>query len=309
MAMKKCDAKICDNGSTFWAVTQMCSQDKLWTIPTPRVPIAREGEDMCYCECVADKRYCFKPDCVSNITPVIMACSSDQIKYQDFVTMPGDDGTGSKNCQCPCPHPMCYFCSDPDVAEFVKASCDDSGWWPGYPVVMSAGGGNMCTCLCPDDAAKAMRVAVPGDAEELLHTTHVGDMVMTAGTDLKWKATSVVARTKMSNFTPTIGIKVTAAGIGITLIPDQRVMNARKQLVPAITIAVGDVLMGADGQERTVSEVEHLPVYAHPIPFLAFSHDAPPDDYAGRLLSLNGYVVGDYSTQIHAILGDRNTGD
>ena len=308
MAMAKCDDKICNNGSTYWAVTQMCSQDKLWTIPNPRVPIAREGADMCYCQCVAGKRYCFQPDCVSNITPVILACTSDQIAYQDFVTMMGNDGTGSTDCQCPCPHPMCYFCNDPDIAEYVKTSCDDSSWWPGYPMVMSAGGGNLCTCLCPDDAAKAMRVAAPDGTQAMLHTTHPGDQIMAAGKDLQWKATEVETRTRMSNFTPTIGIKLSAGEKAVTLIPDQLVLNADKKLVPAITVATGDKILGSDGAEMVITKAEHLPVYAYPIPFLALGHDAPDDNYSGRLIDLNGFVIGDYSTQIHSLVMGLSTG-
>lgn len=294
-ALQKCPEHICDGGSGYWAVTQICGQDKLWTKPDPKVLLALEDGTFCYCNCVSGKKYCYKENCVSNIPAVMEQCSIEQKKYQEFVTMTSQD---PDPCECPCPHIKCNFCDEPDIKEFVIESCKDSGWWPGYPVVMSAGGGQFCTCLCPDDSAKTMLVKTDKIKEEHIHHLSTGNVVLAAGIDLNWKPKKIKQRTSSNYLNPIKGIRLTSEDKGLILAADQLVLTTKNKLRPALFLRKGDELLAANGSTRILNNVEIFDLYAAPLSFVSLSFDPPDKDLSGRLININGFVVGEYMLQI-----------
>jgi hypothetical protein len=309
--MDKCADEFCHNGSNFWAVTQLCGQDQLWRKPDPRVVVSSES-GLCYCECAKGEHYCYTPNCVTTNQMVVAmnTCDIEHAAYQTFVSVPGSDGcrpgqtdcTVSPTCRCPCPYPMCGYCQEPDVQEYVKGVCDSSGWWAGYPVVMSGPGVSFCSCLCPDTQAQTMRLAVPEADGAALMETGEGDTVLAAGLGLRWAPARVLARSSVSRWTPITAVKLETDAGAVTLAPDQLLLTARGTLKPAIAVDHGDRLATPDGGTQTVAAVRHLPVYALPLPFLALGLDPPDADLSGRLLALNGFVVGDHSLQVFALL-------
>jgi hypothetical protein len=301
MDLKPCPDHICNGGSGYWALTQMCGQDKLWMKPDAKVLLTLEDGTFCYCKCTPGQTYCYKPNCVSNMVNVMNQCSIDQLSYQQFVSMTGQ--VDPNPCQCPCPHQMCTFCDDPLVKDYVKQNCDESGWWPGYPIVMSAGGGQFCTCLCPDSQAKTMAIAVPEGEAPLLQHVEENDTILAAGLDLAWKPTKVKARTRSSTVTPVPAVALLAADRGITLIADQLVLADDGKLRPAFALYPGEILRGADGKGFVLDEVKRRDIYAAPLPFLATAFDPPDGQLSDRLLNINGFVVGDYSLQLFHTLG------
>lgn len=308
--MDKCDDDYCTTGATYWALTQMCGQDQMWKVtPQPGQVMFARPTGGCYCTCAANVHYCYSPLCTdtTQLQRVITTCAQQHVGYQQFVSVPGNDGSGSATCSCPCPYPMCTVCDDPVVKEYVAEVCRDPYWWPGYPVVMGVQG-TPCTCLCPDEKARSMTVAVPAAAGEAaavrsLHETGEGEQVLAAGTELDWRPAPVVSRTTVHRLTPITAIKVRTDAGGATLAPDQLLLTASRRLKPAIALDPGDRLATPDGGEQTVEEVRQLPMYSLPLPFLALAVDPPDASLSGRLLAVNGFVLGDWSLQVHALLG------
>ncbi len=306
--MPYCGDDYCNNGAAYWSMTQMCGQDQMWRVdPQPGRQMFGRTTGACYCNCASGVHYCYSANCMSQIQAVISTCTYQHVGYQQFVSVPGNDGSGSTTCSCPCPYPLCADCSNPDVAGYVAEVCQDPYWWPGYPVVMAIQG-SQCTCLCPDDQAKAMVVAAPAAANGepgalRLHETGEGEQVMAAGLDLQWRPAAVVSRSVVHRLAPITAVKVHTEGGGATLGPDQLVLTAGRLLTPALALAVGDRLATPDGGEQTVTEVRQLPQYSLPLPFLALALDPPDASLSGRLLALNNFVVGDYSLQLFALLG------
>ena len=182
----------------------------------------------------------------------------------------------------------------------MQDSCDTYKWWPGYPMVMSAGGGQMCTCLCPDETAKNMQVRTGTGAQAPIAGIAPGDTILSAGPELDWKPRQVGSLCRLSAVSPAECRMIFAGDRGVTLTMDQQVLTASGDLATAGTLAVGTALRLADGGTTEVTEIRSMPVYAYPLTFVAIdSEDGAP----AALLDLNGFVVGDYGTQISALLG------
>lgn len=293
--IKKCPDDRCDHGADYWSVVQFCGQDQLWRDPaTARVVMAFE-DLICYCECVLGKKYCYSPNCVSNMVNVMNQCTILQLTYKEFVSLSGGD---PDPCDCPCPYRECNYCDEPDIQEYVKEACELDNWWPGYPIVMSAGGGQFCTCLCPDDTAAAMTAKTSDKTEKKLAEFQPGDRVMTAGADLNWSVSTVAHVARSEQFTPIPAVGLTVRGRAITLAGDQMILAADGRLAPAIGLARDDRLRMADGSVSPVDTVEKHPVYAAPLAFLGLDTSPPDASLAGRLLDINGFLVAEYATQL-----------
>lgn len=304
--LKPCTDDFCNTGSTYWALTQICGQDKIWkgspNNPDRHVMLVPEGSSACYCSCTSNP-YCYSKNCIPNMVEVMHQCTIMQQGYQSFVTMPAFAGQEPPDCQCPCPHVACSFCDDPVVKEYVTESCKTSYWWPGYPMVLSGGGGQFCTCLCPASTAKVLAVAVPDKDTRPMEQIAVDEMVMAAGLDLVWRPYRVQARTESQTLIPIPAITIMSGENGITLAADQLVMAADGMLRPAHDLEVGEALRHADGGVIVLDEVTPFTHDKVAPPFLAL-HLTPPDAMlAGRLLNINGFVVSDYSLQLFAALG------
>lgn len=311
MDLKPCSDDLCNSGSSYWALTQMCGQDKIWK-PNPKNPdhhvmLVTDSGDFCYCSCTTNP-YCYNKNCIPNMVQVMHQCTIMQAGYQTFVTMPAFTGQDPPDCQCPCPHIACTFCDDPIVKQYVAESCQTSYWWPGYPMVLSAGGGQFCTCLCPASSAKILAVAVPGGEARPIEQIAANELVMAAGLDLVWSPYPVRARTESQTIIPIPAVTIRHGEDGMTLAADQLVMAADGKLRPAHDLKVGEALRHADGGIILLDQVIAFSHDKVAPPFLAL-HLAPPDaTLTGRLLSINGFIVSDYSLQLFASLGqvDRN---
>lgn len=304
--LKPCPPGVCNTGSSYWALTQMCGQDKIWKgspkNPDRHVMMVLEDGSFCYCSCTTNP-YCYNKNCIPNMVEVMHQCTIMQKGYQSFVVMPAFGGQDPPDCQCPCPHVACSFCDDPVVKEYVAESCKTSYWWPGYPMVMSAGGGQFCTCLCPASTAKVLAVAVPGHDTRPMEQIAVNELVMAAGLDLVWAPHRVRARTASQTVIPIPAVTVRHGDNGITLAADQLVMAADGKLRPAYDLKVSEMLRHADGGVIVLDEVTAFSHDKVAPPFLAL-HLTPPDTtLAGRLLNINGFIVSDYSLQLFATLG------
>lgn len=293
--IKKCPDDRCAYGADYWSVVQFCGQDKLWMHPeTARVVMAFE-DLICYCECTPGKKYCYKPNCVDNMVNVMNQCTIMQLTYKEFVSLPRLD---PDPCDCPCPYKECDYCSDPDVKEYVSETCKTDGWWAGYPIVMSGGGGQFCTCLCPDEVAMAMTAKTPEGYDKPLAEFKTGDSVLAAGRDLNWRPCTIKTVARNQSYTPFPAVRIKAEGRSITLAGDQMVLAGNLKLAPAIALSVGDRILAADRETATIEAVEKLDIYAAPLTFLGLS-DAPPDkDLSTGLLNINGFAVADYATQV-----------
>lgn len=311
MDLKPCSDDLCNSGSSYWALTQMCGQDKIWK-PNPKNPehhvmLVTDSGDFCYCSCTTNP-YCYNKNCIPNMVQVMHQCTIMQAGYQTFVTMPAFTGQDPPDCQCPCPHIACNFCDDPIVKQYVAESCQTSYWWPGYPMVLSAGGGQFCTCLCPASSAKILAVAVPGGEPRPIEQIAANELVMAAGLDLVWSPYPVRARTESQTIIPIPAVTIRHGEDAMTLAADQLVMAADGKLRPAHDLKAGEALRHADGGIILLDEVTAFSHDKVAPPFLAL-HLSPPDaTLTGRLLSINGFIVSDYSLQLFASLGqvDRN---
>jgi hypothetical protein len=304
--LKPCSTDLCNTGSSYWALTQMCGQDKIWKGP-PKNPdrhvmLVTDTGDFCYCTCTTNP-YCYNRNCIPNMVQVMHQCTIMQKGYQSFVVMPAFTGQDPADCQCPCPHVACGFCDDPTVKEYVAESCKTSYWWPGYPMVLSGGGGQFCTCLCPVSSSKILAVAVPHQEVRAIEQIGQNDLVMAAGLDLIWSARPVRARTESQTIIPIPAVTIMHGDDGITLAADQLVLAADGKLRPAHDLQAGETLRHADGGVIVLDEVSAFTHDKVAPPFLALHLSAPDQTLDARFLNINGFVVSDYSLQLFATLG------
>jgi len=293
--IEECPENRCDKGDTYWSTVQFCGQDRLWKDPPTAKVVMAFADVICYCNCAPGKIYCAVQNCVDNMVNVMNQCTIQQLTYKQFTTL---DGIDPDPCVCPCPYRECNYCSDPDIKEYIEEQCKTDGWWPGYPIVMSAGGGQFCTCLCPDKTAQEMTAETPDGTAKTLSHFQANDLVLAAGRDLHWRPRRVKFVSRNEQFTPIPAVRISAGRHSVSLAADQLVMDADDKLSPAIALRQGLALRGAGGEALQIDDIEKNDIYAAPLTFLGLAETPPGDDLADCLLNINGFVVGDYGTQV-----------
>ena len=91
----------------------------------------------------------------------------------------------------------------------MTESCKTSYWWPGYPMVLSAGGGPVLHLSSARlRRPRCSRWPYPTTTQGRWSRSAVDELVMAAGLDLLWRPHRVQARTEAQTVIPIPAITI-----------------------------------------------------------------------------------------------------
>jgi hypothetical protein len=185
-------------------------------------------------------------------------------------------------------------CSKADAE--LNDVCKQEGWAIGHPVVTRDDKGPcQCHCSC---LALGTPVAASPENYRPIQDFQVGDKVLAAGGDLKWKEVEV----KFSNGTTggsvqpyTVFLQYGEKSLIVTA--DHLFFMADGKLKRADRISIQDKLVRPDGTQVSLTAVS-LGTFYGGFHHIATSDTDPKGKLDGHLLNTNGVVSADYALQL-----------